>query len=389
MNVIEYKKSLGQYFTVNEVLQQRVFDLVKHKGQRLLEPSFGGGHLLQKFKAYDENYPMVCFELDEKVKPVVKFNNHQFVFYGDFTQQKELPLFPTIIGNPPFVKKRTGNLYIQFIEQCYSLLAEDGELIFIVPSDFMKLTRAAPIITTMTAKGAFTNFFFPHDEKLFEGASIDVVVFRYEKGATTKYAQVNDKRMFCNVTNGILTFSESESVGRPLSELFDVYVGLVSGKEEVYKVPIGNIQVLNDIGVLDKYIFTTVFPTSDSAINTHLLAAKPALLERKIRSFSEKNWFEWGAPRNIETIRTHLGKECIFIQTLSRRKDVAFTEKVQYFGGSLLCMIPRAQMTAARLGEVVTFLNSTEFQKDYIYSERFKIGHKQLENVLLPSVEER
>jgi adenine-specific DNA-methyltransferase len=383
MNVIEYKKSTGQYFTVNEILQQRVFDFVKHKGQRLLEPSFGAGHLLQKFKAYDANYPMVCFELDETIKPVVTFNNHQLIFYGDFTQQTTLPLFPTIIGNPPFVKQTAGNLYIQFIEQCYSLLADGGELIFIVPSDFMKMTRAASIITTMTANGAFTDFYFPHDERLFDGASIDVVVFRYEKGATTRFAQVNEKRMYCHVTNGILTFSVSESVGRPLSERFDIYVGLVSGKEEVYKVPIGNIQVLNDIGTLDKYIFTTEFPTSDSAINAHLLAAKPALLARKIRTFTELNWFEWGAPRNITTIRAHMGEPCIFIQTLSRRKDVAFIEKVQYFGGGLLCMIPRAPMTTAELHTVVAFLNSSDFQKDYIYSGRFKIGHKQLENVLL------
>jgi adenine-specific DNA-methyltransferase len=383
MNVIEYKKSTGQYFTVNEILQQRVFDFVKHKGQRLLEPSFGAGHLLQKFKAYDANYPMVCFELDETIKPVVIFNNHQLIFYGDFTQQTALPLFPTIIGNPPFVKQTAGNLYIQFIEQCYSLLADGGELIFIVPSDFMKMTRAASIITTMKQHGAFTDFYFPHDERLFNGASIDVVVFRYEKGATTRFAHVNEKRMYCQVTNGILTFSESESVGRPLSERFDIYVGLVSGKEKVYKVPIGNIQVLNDIGTLDKYIFTTEFPTLDAAINAHLLEAKPALLARKIRTFTELNWFEWGAPRNITTIRAHMGEPCIFIQTLSRRKDVAFIEKVQYFGGGLLCMIPRAPMTTAELHTIVTFLNSSDFQKDYIYSGRFKIGHKQLENVLL------
>ena len=47
----------------------------------------------------------------------------------------------------------------------------------------------------MTENGSFTDFLFPHDEKLFEGASIDVVVFRYEKGLTNKKAIVNEKEV--------------------------------------------------------------------------------------------------------------------------------------------------------------------------------------------------
>jgi len=46
----KHKKELGQFFTVSEPLQQFVFDHVQHKSSRLLEPSFGAGHLLRKFK---------------------------------------------------------------------------------------------------------------------------------------------------------------------------------------------------------------------------------------------------------------------------------------------------------------------------------------------------
>ena len=190
------KKDIGQYFTISDDLQKYVFEKVKNKSSLLLEPSFGAGHLLKKFKEYDENYPMICYELDTSVKPVITFNQYQTPIYGDFTLQKITTKFKTIIGNPPFVKQKTGNLYIKFIELCYNNLDNHGELIFIVPSDFIKLTSASSLINKMTENGSFTDFLFPHDEKLFEGASIDVLVFRYEKGLENKKAIVNGKEVY-------------------------------------------------------------------------------------------------------------------------------------------------------------------------------------------------
>ena len=53
-----YKKELGQFFTVNEPLQNFIFENVKYKNQLLLEPSFGVGHLLQKFKNFIKPIPI-------------------------------------------------------------------------------------------------------------------------------------------------------------------------------------------------------------------------------------------------------------------------------------------------------------------------------------------
>jgi hypothetical protein len=110
-------KQLGQYFTVSDELQQFVFDKVKNKGDVLLEPSFGAGHLLQKFKEYDRNYPIVCYEIDSGIKPVVEFNEHQKTEYADFTKQKITTKFKSIVGNPPYVKQKTGNV-CQFSWYC-------------------------------------------------------------------------------------------------------------------------------------------------------------------------------------------------------------------------------------------------------------------------------
>jgi len=380
-----HKKTFGQYFTISDTLQKFVFDKVKHKGQPMLEPSFGAGHLLKKFKESNSDYPIVGYELDTTIKPILEFNANQTIIYGDFTQQVITQKFKTIIGNPPYVKQSTGNLYIKFIELCFRLLDTDGELIFIVPSDFIKLTSASSLIHAMIKEGSFTDFLFPHNEKLFEGANVDVVVFRYEKGLKTSNTIVNGSTMICNVNNGIITFSQTEIKGSPMSDTFNVYVGLVSGRDEVYRSDIGNISVLSDKNKVEKFIFAETFPMGNAAIDAHLLRNKAKLLERKIRKFNEGNWFEWGAPRNITTIRDNIGKQCIYVRNMTRNQEVAFIDTVQNFGGSLLCLIPRAAMSENELKKIVEFLNTKEFQKDYMYSGRFKIGQKQVCNIIVPA----
>ena len=390
----QQKKGLGQYFTVSDALQQFVFDKVKHRhgsggggSCRILEPSFGAGHLLKKFKEYDPDYPMVCYELDNTITPVITFNEHQTVIYGDFTKPTITEKFKTIVGNPPYVKQKTGNLYIKFIELCFEYLDDDGgEMIFIVPSDFIKLTSAAGIIDKMTKHGSFTDFLFPNNEKLFEGASIDVLVFRYEKGSSSKTANLNGNSMFCNVNKGIITFGDTEvsDGASSFDSRFHVYVGLVSGRDEIYRAPFGNIEVLADKDRADRYIFTDTFPTNNAEIDDYLLKHKDKLLERRIKKFSESNWFEWGAPRNISSMRKYWGQPCIYVRNMTRHKEIAFTGTVQYFGGTLLCLVPKSDADAAAINNIVQYLNSPVFQKDYMYAGRFKIGHKQISTAVIP-----
>jgi adenine-specific DNA-methyltransferase len=194
----------------------------------------------------------------------------------------------------------------------------------------------------------------------------------------------NDKHLYITNSNGLITFSDIR-VGEGhvlIQDYFDVYVGIVNGKEEVYKSEtLGNISVLNGKNKINKYIFIESFPTENPEVNAHLLEHKPELISRKIKSFNETNWFEWGAPRNISTIITHMGKECIYIYNLTRNTEVAFLGNVQYFGGSLLILIPKK---TCNLQRVVEYLNSTQFTHNFIFSGRFKIGHRQLCNSYIP-----
>ena len=107
--------------------------------------------------------------------------------------------------------------------------------------------------------------------------------------------------------------SENDNQSK-FQDYFDIYVGLVSGKESVYKnEEFGNIEVLNGYDKLDKYIYIENFPCANEKLNTHLLNHKSELITRGIRKFNETNWFEWGAPRNISSIRSHFGEDCIYI----------------------------------------------------------------------------
>ena len=379
------KKELGQYFTTSSLLQTFVYEHVKHKGQTLLEPSFGAGHLLQPFLTATPSYPMVCYELDSSITPIMGFQEEQTIHYGDFTKHTLTRRFHTIITNPPYVKQKGPNLYIQFIDLCWKLLESNGELLAIVPSEFLKATSASSLLTAMMAEGSFTDVLFPHDESLFAGASVDVVVFRYEKGIHTDHTLVNGIPKVAHLQAGILTFPEEVPTGILLGDIFHVYVGLVSGLDAVFKHASGNLEVLTDKDKIQRFIYTDTFPTTDSTINDRLNDKKTELLGRKIKSFTESNWFQWGAPRNKTHMEAHHTESCLYVRNLTRQKEVCFRGTMQYFGGALLCLLPKTPLTEEELTSWTTFLNSDSVRATYTQAGRFKMGQKQLCYLLKPS----
>ena len=136
-----------------------------------MEPSCGNG----SFKKLKNNNS-VFIEIDGDVV------TDKDVLIMDFFDYPVSEKFDTIIGNPPYVdnslftpKHKTkikvqANLYLYFIEKCIDHLRDHGELIFIVPRDFIKLTSAKTINKLLFKKGTITDFYDYGDEKLFDGA---------------------------------------------------------------------------------------------------------------------------------------------------------------------------------------------------------------------------
>ena len=373
--------SKGQYFTTNLSLKECVADFIKNKPKTILEPSIGQGDLVKHVQSI-MNVKFDMYEIDTTIDLLDSIDKDN-INYGDFIKAKIQKKYKTIIGNPPYVKKSKGNLYLEFIEKCFDLLKIKGELIFIVPSDFLKLTSSSKLLNKMLEKGTFTHIYHPHDETLFTNASIDIIVFRYYRWAKAeKTTLYNNKVKYLINTKGTITFSDTEKTNySTISEHFSVYVGMVTGKESVYKNSVfGNITLLNSENKVDKYIWTDTFPTDNQELNDYLLENKDILINRKIKKYTEKNWWLWGAPRNQQTIENNVGKDCIYVSNLTRKKQVAFIDKVQYFGGSLLMLLPKNEVD---LKKIVKQLNSDEFKNNYMFSGRFKIGQRQLCNGLI------
>ena len=378
------KHNLGQYFTTHNELKEKVFEFIINNPSNILEPSMGQGDLITFITDKNSSITFDMYEIDTTIKLLDKIQKDKVV-YGDFMKQIITKTYKTIIGNPPYVRTKKGNLYIDFTEKCYNLLEDNGELIFIVPSDFLKLTSASKLLNIMMTNGTFTHIFHPHNEKMFENASIDVIVFRYCKNSLIeKKVLYNNKLLYITNSNGLITFGEEENINSFMfQDYFDIYVGLVSGKEDVYKnEELGNIEVLNGEDKVDKYIYIENYPCENEKINKHLLQYKKELIERGIRKFNENNWFEWGAPRNITTIHTNIGKDCIYINNITRKPNVAFLGNVNYFGGGLIMLKPKKK---CNLNNIVSYMNSDKFKDNFMFSGRFKIGHRQICNSYIPN----
>ena len=237
----------------------------------------------------------------------------------------------------------------------------------------------------MMKNGNFTHVYHPNNENLFENASIDIMIFRYCKNKNlekiTNYTEgtyVNN--VYCIESNGIITFNDEklDENKNILSDYFEISVWLVSGKEENYKnKELGNLKNLTNQNKYTNYIFINKYPCNNDNINQNLLNNKEILINRKIRKFNEKNWFEWGAPRNIKKMTKYKGDNCIYILPLTRNKIISFIGKVDYFCGLIML---RPKQKDYDLQKVNDFLNHDNFKKNYIYTGRFKIGHKQLAN---------
>lgn len=379
----EYIHSKGQYFTKHETLQKCVIDFILNKPKIILEPSIGRGDLVKCVSdKLDVEFDM-C-EIDENIELLDDIERDKIV-YGDFMEIKIDDKYDTIIGNPPYVKTKKGNLYLDFIKKCLNLLNDNGELIFIVPTDFFKLTSAHKLLSEMVNVGNFTHIYHPNNEGLFENASIDVMVFRYCKDySSEKISLYNDETKYLIESCGLITFSDVKiNMDEKLSDYFDISVGMVCGRESVYRnEEIGNQKLLTNKNEHTKYIYIDKYPCNDKKINEHLLKHKEDLINRRIKKYDEDNWFEWGAPRNIKKMEKYKGDKCIYILPLSREKNIAFIGEVDYFGG-LIMMRPTKE---CNLQKVVDHLNSESFKSDFMYSGRFKIGHRQLCNSYISDI---
>jgi len=375
------RRALGQYFTTDPGLQNAVCAFVRNNPETILEPSVGRGDLVRALRISAPQARFDMHEIDSSIEVLPDIDREDIVF-GDFmTHALCAKTYSTIAGNPPFVRTRTGNLYVDFIAKCFRVLSPGGELVFVVPSDFFRLTCAAQVLAEMMRAGTFTDVFHPNRENLFADAAIDVLVFRYcMDPALERRAVWNGEPVYVIESGGLVTFDRAAAVASaPLRETFDVLVGHVSGNEKVFKnAEFGNVAIRNSLDLREKYILLDAFPTENSALNAHMLAHRDALVARGLRKFDETNWYQFGLPRNAARVAARAGEPCVYVHTLTRREAVAFTGVVEPFGGALLMLLPKTAGGKVDLARLAEYFNSSEFRSRYLCSGRFKMGQRVL-----------
>ena len=364
---------LGQVFTPSSIVEQ-MLALRKNRG-RVLEPSAGDGAFSRRLRG------SVAIEIDPRVAP-------KGAWVGDFFAYPESETFASIVGNPPYVRyqdirpatKRLldgtlfdgrSNLYLFFIEKAVRHLKLGGELIFIVPREFIKLTAARRLNEFLYAEGTITDFIETGDARIFTDAVPNCAIFRFERGRFDR--TMSDGRTFSLVDGQLMFLSGSYTV--PLGDLFQVKVGAVSGADRIFEHPKGNAEFVCsetiDTGRTRRMFF--------GVKHLHLTKHRETLLARRIRSFDETNWWQWGRIHHVSEAPR------IYVNQKTRRKQPFFLHPCRDYDGSILALFPKdPTMDMAKAVQLLN--NHVDWDEiGFVCDGRFIFGQRTLQTCLLPA----
>lgn len=369
------KSVRGQFFTTDTTVQEIMLSLIQTKNGIALEPSCGAGDLVKRLETRTK-HTIHAVELDSTIEPKC-FTKITYQDFFSFSEQKE-EHYDLIYGNPPYVawknleegtkqsasktKSRYNdktNLYHLFIDRSIDLLKPEGELIFIVPKGWLYTSSAIVLRNKILETGNLTHIIDCGEQKLFPDADVPaLLIFRYEKRSQSlpvkfaylqnarqnKYSErklINTKGRFILLNDD--TAEEIASWGR-LKDNYDVKVGIISGADSAFRAPSEHqlekesirkyittkgVEEFIDLNSINKY--EEIPPKTQR----HLKAFKNELLNRRIKSFNETNWWKYGAIRNIEAMESDKERFYALAKTRSRTPFFMNNEAKYYSGGIL------------------------------------------------------
>jgi adenine-specific DNA-methyltransferase len=295
--------------------------------------------------------------------------------------------FDTIAGNPPYVrfqdiKKNTkdklemanfdkrSNLYLFFIEKCVKHLKPKGELIFITPRDFLKATSSVKLNEFIYQNGTITDLIDLGDKKVFEGFAPNCVIWRFEKDNFSRKTSVYKNFM---LSNGQLLFVDNNYPIK-FSDIFFVKVGAVSGADKIFSnEEYGNANFVCSYTAKTGKTKRMIYDTDLECLKQF----KNILISRKIRKFSENDWWRWGR----DFFKSELKR--VYVNNKTRNTNPFFLHQSNFYDGSVLAVFPNNQKIDLR--EVCEDLNRVNWTElGFVCDGRFIFNQKSLENCLLP-----
>jgi adenine-specific DNA-methyltransferase len=393
------KQQRGQFFTTNKIVQDVMHSLITKSSGKILEPSAGAGDLLLRLEK-NNSYKIDAVELDKTLNKNCKTK----IVYQDFfvyANSKENS-YDIIFGNPPYVAWKSleestklsakdvkanysdkTNLYHLFIDRCIDLLNKSGELIFIVPKEWLYTSSAITLRSKILEQGSLTHIIDCGEEKLFADADVPaLLIFKFVKGFKSNnvlFAQSLDDANKNNYTSKNLINKNgrylllSDSLIKQVkdwgvfSDNFSVKVGIVSGADEIFKV--GNRKNLEKQGI--KSYLTTKGAENfidcnhideESKIPKNIFSElskyKDRLMSRKINKFDENNWWKYGAIRNKNYMESLDERFYAFAKT--RLEKPFFSHSEKFYGGGILGIFKHGDVS---IDNAITILNSKIYRE--------------------------
>jgi adenine-specific DNA-methyltransferase len=209
------KKSLGQNFTSQVIVDFMISLSLVNKNAKILEPSAGEGIFIKRLK--DKGFSNIeGYEIDPSL-----CQDKEDIINKDFLTTKQTVDYDLIIGNPPYVRWKhmpkelqtffsesvfwktrinaLSDLLQTFIFKSVDLLKEGGELIFITPYFWLQSLHASRLREFLSINGYIDKLIHFGEHKLFNDAASNFIIFRYiktteNKNKKIKFVELTDKK---------------------------------------------------------------------------------------------------------------------------------------------------------------------------------------------------
>jgi len=215
---IEYRKSLGQYFTPRSIREALLSKLPTNiKNPKILDPACGTGEFLITAKKYFKNPQLFGWDIDKKLVGIAK----KVVPEANFKQldallNEDYNKYDFVIGNPPYfeftpsenIRKKFGsiingrlNIFSLFIYQGLKWLKEGGYLAYVVPPSMNNGAYFLKLRKFIVENSNIEYLHILDNPKIFRGALQSTMLLILKKG--------KNKGNYLFKKNGILIFSEN------------------------------------------------------------------------------------------------------------------------------------------------------------------------------------
>ena len=356
---------------------------LRHNCGRTLEPSAGDGAFSRRLRE------CVAIELDPRFAgPGIRTE--------DFFAYPSHERFDTIIGNPPYVRFQDipaqtrvrlelshfdgrSNLFLFFIDKCLTHLNDGGELIFIVPREFIKLTAARKLNRRLFEAGTITHWIETGDRRIFDDAVPNCAIFRFVRGDFSRRTRLRTlgqaewmERQFVEM-DGQLAFVP-EALHVPLRRLFSVKVGAVSGADAIFEHPDGNIDFVCSKTINTGVTRRMLYNVRHADLEPH----KATLLTRRVKPFDESNWWTWGRSYPVTDAPR------IYVNGRTRQPRPFFLHENPAYDGAILALFPND--TSMDLVEATRLLNTAVPWEalGFRVDGRFLFTQRSLQTLILP-----